>query len=109
MAKKKKHHRKKSVYKQRQRPTQSSSQPAATTDQAEIKSTTQASVTPQATVAKPSPKPQAMGSDIDAKRSVREVRHSLILAGSIFIGLAVLWALFAYTKLGPAIYTTFKF
>jgi hypothetical protein len=108
MAKKKKHNKKKSQYKaskrsegvtaavQRQDMTASSSslaQPAQGGSEAKNKPDHKRSV----------PTPDS-GDQVVARRARREVKHALVLAGAIMLGLIALWCLFAFTSVGSEVY-----
>ncbi len=116
MAKKKKHNRKKSHYTSRPKQV---NQPASVAlssstrdvlgDQAVVEGNQlgkQASTKEMTTSAR---KKDSRNTDQTSEKRVRkEVRHSLSLAGVILIGLIALWAIFAYTGVGPYVYNIFK-
>ncbi len=111
MAKKKKHNRKKSSYKAQHKKSLQRAEGGAI----ESKTATGAASMPSvAKKADPAAKQVAESkvsaphnSEIDAvvaRRARREVRHSVILAGLIMLGLVLLWSLFAYTSVGAQVY-----
>lgn len=106
MAKKKKSHKKKSQYKARKQSAVVAPQAVAPRDSDSTKQSSPASH-PESSSKVETKRPAASrdGDDaVIARRARYEVRHSLLLAGAIMLGLVVLWCVFAYTSLGPQVY-----
>lgn len=101
MAKKKKH--KKSVYKQHKK--QAAAQTTVVTPEANLALASNEQQPVQST--KTSSKEPDI-SVVTGERAKREVKHSLILAGMLLVGLALLWLLFAKTALGGQVYQLIK-
>lgn len=106
MAKKKKSHKKKSQYKTRKQSGASAPRSLESTRNnapevpvlaGQVKSSEQVK-------SKPSVDTPKSGEDVIARRARYEVRHSLLLAGAIMLGLVLLWCLFAYTSVGAQVY-----
>lgn len=100
---KKKKQRKKAVYKQRKQGRQSSAAlDVVESPQEGIKPATIASE------AKASKSKPVGADDMVGDRARKEVKHSLVLAAVILLGLFVMWLVFSKTGLGHAVYSLVK-
>ena len=106
MAKKKKSHKRKSQYKAHKQAGVNAAKLAEPSQNSVADASVQASQVKSSgqIKAKPSADTQKSGDAVIARRARYEVRHSLLLAGAIMIGLVALWCLFAYTSVGAQVY-----
>lgn len=108
MAKKKKHHKKKSQFKASKTPVTA----AANVQQQDVATDSPAVAHPAQAMKDSKNKqdhkrPVSMndnGDQVVAQRARREVKHAMILAGAIMLGLIALWSLFAFTSVGSEVY-----